>query len=395
MKQAPALIPKRLILIHSAIALFAINICAVPTAQSKMLFPVTRTQKKSSTMTDQTFKQVAESKNTSQLLRNNPGHYWAWAKINAKKTIPKEALNIQGWVVGDPHNKNFGILKFQNKIRWSLLDFDDPGVGPYVLDFVRFVAATKAVADIKTKLLWEAYQQGLRGEKIETPEVIQNVLSLTPAAYRELEIKKAAKFSSGDKLTNDGEESTPVTNAQIKKIILETFTKLLPDQNILDIGARAKDNGGSANALRFLALVRGSDGRNTLYELKENLDPALAKYQEQTNSFKEKLFFYLQKSIDPAYQNVTIEIDGTNHDFLLRPKQLYFFDAANDGSGEQNYPVFKALTLYNAWFLGSIHGMQKNSAQYRKTLENDEAIYDGIKATAKAYLELLSQQLQE
>jgi len=346
-------------------------------------------------------KQVQESKNKSQLLRSNSPFYWQWVKLNASKYFPATILSHVGNVVGDAHNKNFGVLKYLDKIVWTVLDLDDAGRAPLILDFSKFVAAIKSVdKSVKARELWSAYLLGLNGQQLTSiPLSVQEALGMSSQKYRKKEIKKAKKFTNqqGTALLNDGIESTAIQNEVLKKTVLNLFTKAFQGSSyrVVDVGAREKDRGGSKEALRFVALVRGDDGFNTIYELKEYLGTSVENYliQSKTN-LEDAVDYYiysraqsdLQK--DVSYQILNAEIEGVTHQFLLRPKQIYLFDEANSSKLADD---FKYLSIYNAWFMGHLHGEQVASKQYRQEIENDQAevIFEGVKSLAKDYLVVL------
>jgi hypothetical protein len=200
-------------------------------------------------------------------------------------------------------------------------------------------------------------------------------------------------------LINDGERSSKIEDAKLEKFILDAFQKALPDVKVLDVGGREKERGGSVDALRFVALVKGKDGRNTLVEFKENLGTAMEKYQPQKETFEDALEFFMQSKNgqDAFYQSVDLVIDGQNHNFLLRPKQLYFYDYANKAKTKSQFNEFEALTMYNAWFIGRMHGSQKNGKDYAKLLEKDDEgpIFNGVKDMMWSYLKYLEGFLPE
>jgi len=357
------------------------------------------------------FKQLLESKSPSQLLRSNAEQYWAWAKFNSQNYF-KEASNIlkiTGRVVGDPHNKNFGIVSYMKKLIWTVVDSDDAGSAPMILDFTRFVAAIKAVEDIKTKDLWSYYVAGLTGQEITVPAIVQKYLNMPYEDFRALEVKKANKFAdeSLQKLKNDGVESSSISSKKDYDKVKNEFEKAFASMNwqVLDVGGREKDRGGSQEALRFVALVRETDGFNTVFELKEDLGTSVDQYQHQSHDNLERtLDDYIYSHVrsktsnkDLSYQVVKFKIEGKDRTFLLRRKQLYFFDAANSVDTKKEEDEFGQLSIYNAWFMGRLHGQQSNSRAYVSAIQNDTdgKIFDGVKQMAKSYLDLLVSELKD
>jgi len=357
------------------------------------------------------FKQLLQSKSPSQLLRSNAEQYWAWAKVNSQNYFKEvtNVLNITGRVVGDPHNKNFGIISYMKKLIWTVVDSDDAGAAPMILDFTRFVAAIKAVEDIKTKDLWSYYIAGLTGQEIAVPAIVQKYLNMSYEDFRALEVKKANKFAdvSRLKLKNDGVESSSIINEKDYDKVKKEFENAFKSTNwqVLDVGGREKDRGGSQEALRFVALVREADGFNTIFELKEDLGSSVDQYQHQSHdNLEQTLDDYIYSRVrsgktaqDLSYQVVKFKIEGKERIFLLRRKQLYFFDAANSVDTKKEENEFSQLSIYNAWFMGRLHGQQSNSRAYVSVIQNDTdgKILDGVKQMAKSYLDLLVSELKD
>jgi len=357
------------------------------------------------------FKQLLQSKSPSQLLRSNAEQYWAWAKVNSQNYFKEvtNVLNITGRVVGDPHNKNFGIISYMKKLIWTVVDSDDAGAAPMILDFTRFVAAIKAVEDIKTKDLWSYYIAGLTGQEIAIPAIVQKYLNMSYEDFRALEVKKANKFAdvSRLKLKNDGVESSSIINEKDYDKVKKEFENAFKSTNwqVLDVGGREKDRGGSQEALRFVALVREADGFNTIFELKEDLGSSVDQYQHQSHdNLEQTLDDYIYSRVrsgktaqDLSYQVVKFKIEGKERIFLLRRKQLYFFDAANSVDTKKEENEFSQLSIYNAWFMGRLHGQQSNSRAYVSVIQNDTdgKILDGVKQMAKSYLDLLVSELKD
>lgn len=339
----------------------------------------------------------------TKLARSNAPQSWAWFKTYSGKYLSKDILKFEGMIDGDPHNGNYGPTAVNGKVKWKSLDYDDAGTGPYILDYAKFLISIKAVDSVKkvkASELWEQYQRGLEGKDFkETPGLISELLNMSAKDFRNLEVKKAAKFSTGDKLINDGERSTKITDKKMHNLILEIFHRHLPEgTQVLDVGGREKEGGGSGSvngeggALRFVALVKGADGRNTLFELKQDAESGIQNYQPQTVTLQEVLNFHVidKGGNDKNYQEVNVNINGDKR-FVLRPKPIYFYDYANKAKTMSQFTEFEALSLYNAWYKGMMHGKQKNGQQFLKAIQADTngEIFEGLKNVTWAYLEHL------
>lgn len=339
----------------------------------------------------------------TKLARSNAPQSWAWFKTYSGKYLSKAILKFEGMIDGDPHNGNYGPTAVNGKVKWKSLDYDDAGTGPYILDYAKFLISIKAVDSVKkvkASELWEQYQRGLEGKDFkDTPGLISELLNMSAKDFRNLEVKKAAKFSTGDKLINDGERSTKITDKKMHNLIMEVFRRHLPEGlEVLDVGGREKEGGGSGSvngeggALRFVALVKGADGRNTIFELKQDAESGIQNYQPQTVTLQEVLNFHVidKGGNDKNYQEVNVNINGDKR-FVLRPKPIYFYDYANKAKTMSQFAEFEALSLYNAWYKGMMHGKQKNGQAYLKAIQADTngEIFEGLKNITWAYLEHL------
>ena len=186
---------------------------------------------------------------------------------------------------------------------------------------------------------------------------------------------------------------------------MEVFRRNLPEGlEVLDVGGREKEGGGSGSvngeggALRFIALVKGKDGRNTLYELKQDFESGIENYQPQDGSLQEILDFHVigKGQTDKNYQEVNVNIDGDKR-FVLRPKPLYFYDYANKAKTMSQQEEFQDLSLYNAWYKGRMVSQQKNAVSYLKALQADKngEIFEGVKRMTWEYLEFIEKYLPE
>ena len=130
------------------------------------------------------FEQVGDSKNLSQLIRSNTLHYWTVMKHQVDLRGLKAYLGYEGMLAGDPHAGNFAALPLRardgsRKMRYVDVDFDDCGRGPFVLDFIRFVIASKANhKEVKRRDLEKGYHQGLAGRELDPPKAVRALLAM-------------------------------------------------------------------------------------------------------------------------------------------------------------------------------------------------------------------------
>lgn len=395
---------KRFTLRHSVLAVLFLAPMAKATVTCGSLFGT-----KNPPIAYEQVKVAISSDKLTKLARSNAPQSWAWFKKYSGDYLPESILKYEGMIEGDPHNGNYGPTVVNGKVKWRSLDYDDAGHGPYILDFTKFLIATKAVDSVKkvkASDLWEQYQRGIEGKEYKNPpKRITELLEMSPQQFRDMEVKKALKFSNGDRLINDGERSTKITDKKMHNFVMEIFRRHLPEGfEVLDVGGREKEGGGSGSvngeggALRFIGLVKGKDGRNTLYELKQDFESGIENYQPQDVSLQEILNFHVigKGQTDANYQEVNVNIDGDKR-FVLRPKPLYFYDYANKAKTMSQQEEFQDLTLYNAWYKGRMVSQQKNAGSYLKALQADKngEIFEGVKRMTWEYLEFIEKYLPE
>ncbi|MES2802791.1 MAG: hypothetical protein V4654_09890 [Bdellovibrionota bacterium] len=383
---------------HSVLAILFLGQSAYSALACGQLF-----ESKKAPVAHEEVKLAIGSDKLTKLARSNAPQSWAWFKSYSVNFLSKDILRHQGMIDGDPHNGNFGPMVVNGKVKWKSLDYDDAGTGPFILDYAKFLISIKAVDSVKkvkASDLWEHYLRGLKGkEYVNPPPLITEFLNMSAKDFRNLEVKKAGKFSVGDKLLNDGERSTPIADKKTYNLIMEVFRRNLPEgMQVMDVGGREKEGGGSGSVngeggvLRFVALVKGADGRNTIYELKQDSESGIKNYQAQSMTLQEVLDFHVlgKNSKDKSYQEVNVNIDG-DKPFVLRPKPIYFYDYANKAKTMSQFAEFEALSHYNAWYKGYMHGQQKGGKDYLKALQadTDAKIFDGLKDMTWEYLEYL------
>ena len=216
---------------------------------------------------------------------------------------------------------------------------------------------------------------------------------MSPAEFRQLEIKKAKKFTDADgkSLVKDGTRSTQISEAEYQEVYINLKNAVGRQFEILDIGGREKDSGGSADALRYLALLKEKEtGDQFLFELKQKSTSAVSEFQEQPHyDYNDRLDHYVHMNYprDIRFQSIVINVSGKSVGMTLRPKPLYFFDYANDGSKNSAYKEFRDLTMFNAYWLG--HKQRRDDSSNAQSLLSTikaigpDVVFDCIKALTR------------
>src|SRR4051794_4279254 len=225
------------------------------------------------------FEQVGESKNLSQLVRSNTIHYWTAMRQQADLSGLKPYLSHQGMLAGDPHAGNFGVLPLRSadgarKMRYVNIDFDDAGRGPFVLDFVRFMIASKATnRKGKRRPQEEAYLKGVAGDEINPPEKVHELLHMEVSEYDARAAKYLRERCSGEGFIFKVGKIEQYTT----KIDRTSIENAFHTAKVIDVGIRPLARGGSAGQLRIWVIIETGGGGRKLMELKQYNEPATAK----------------------------------------------------------------------------------------------------------------------
>lgn len=333
------------------------------------------------------FGQVRVSKNVSQLIRSNSGHFWAWAGAKATQTELQPYLAFKGVVAGDPHMGNFSVVPVtsasgRRSLKFLNIDFDDAGFGPFALDFTRLVIAVKAEDDdMNLKDLVASYVAGLKGQSTDLPGYVQEALELPMAEMDKKIAKYVAKRTDGDRfLFEEGEIERyrgSLTQSEIQR--------LFPQGRVLDLGSRPKDRGGSADAERIWVLVQTQTHGKRIFELKEYQPTAMTEYQSQPTigSWIQAVREVFRPGLAPEdYDLVEPRAEKL---YWLREKKVDLYDEKDEDL---------ALAIANR--LGLLHGAQSQAQTYKQmVLSNPDAFREAVKPIEKAYLKMASQALKK
>lgn len=336
------------------------------------------------------FHQVSDSKNLSQLIRSNAPEYWAYMRKHADLQPVKPYLSFEGAVAGDPHLGNFGPIPVMTnqrtrEMRFVNIDFDDAGRAPFVLDFIRYVAAIKAQCkQMKSEVLQESYLLGLAGKAISPPKQVQDLLDMKVSDYDAQAghycakhcVDQGFKFKPGEIEHYDGE------------IRSGDIDKLFPGEQVLGVAKRVESRGGSSDDIRLWILVGGPHSRQRIMELKQYAKPGTASYQDQppVREWLSEIRQAFWPGLTGAdYDLVTIAGSGL---FWIREKRVSLIDIPYSSEKKHEVDFVMGLAAYDANLLGLAHGSQAQSAGYRAASHRDTSeFHTATKEVQKAYLE--------
>lgn len=337
------------------------------------------------------FEQIAGSKDISQLIRSNTVHYWMAMKNRIDLCGLEPYLSYQGMLAGDPHAGNFGVLPLRSvdgtrKMRYVNLDFDDAGRGPFVLDFIRFMIASKATdRQAKRRPQEVAYLKGLSGKEIDPPKQVHDLLRMPVSEYDRLASEYLRKRCSDKGFIFKAGEIEPYT-AKIDRANIEgVFQKV----KVVDMGIRPLARGGSAGDLRIWVLIENADNGRNIMELKQYEEPATAKYQPQPAP---------QQRLNEIRLAFWPELDGSDYDlvelsggalFWVREKRVSLINVPYSSKKAKKLDFMNELEIYDANQLGLAHGRQPDAHRYHTAIKADpEAFHRVSERIEKAYLDV-------
>ena len=301
----------------------------------------------------------------------------------------KPYLGYEGMLAGDPHAGNFAPLPLQardgsRRMRYVDVDFDDCGRGPFVLDFIRFVIASKANSkEVKRRDLEKAYHKGLAGKEIDPPKQVRALLAMAVSKYDAMATEYLGKRSSDKGFIFKRGEIEPYD----AKVPHTTIERLFSTDKVIDLGIRPEARGGSAGELRIWAIVESHGGGRRLMELKQYQEPATAKYQPQPapqERLAEIRAAFWPRLDGSAYDLVRLPGAGL---FWIRQKRIALIDLPYSSTDKKKIDFLDELEIYDANQLGLAHGRQRGARDYHTSIKaNLEAFHQATEPVAKAYL---------
>jgi hypothetical protein len=318
-------------------------------------------------------------------------------KHRADLSSLKRYLPFEGILAGDPHLGNFGVLPVKQvggsrRMRFVDVDFDDAGRGPFVLDIIRYLIASKSIGgQIKKRPMEKSYLAGIAGKQLDPPKEVRSLLATPVSHYDDLVAQYAAKKSSKRGFIFETGKIEPY-NAKIAR---STIERLFSAAKVIDLANRREDRGGSVDQLRIWVLVEDQKSRR-IVELKQYGEPAIANYQTQPP---------LREWLDAVRRTFWPGLDGSAYDlvdipgaglFWIRDKRVSLIDMPYSSEKRSDIAFLDALASYDANLLGLAHGRQAEASPYRAIVEKDaEAFHDATEPVAKVYLNLARETFRE
>lgn len=330
------------------------------------------------------WKNSLKDRNAVQFFRSYPPAYHHDLAAIPINQIPGQ----EGLCLGDAHPANFGFLHLGQASIFAYNDLDDSGYCPIAYDALRFFTAVR---------LWfqdDALTQDVLEKYVDTVKDPTRASTLPRSLYPDWE-RKAAKDL--DKYTNQNQfkyEDNGLTfiaasDSQRANILsMAAQDQHFTNYTILDIAARAKEQGGSTGLKRYWLLVKDPADKRSILELKQASQPGVEYGRTlQVLSHDERLPL-LKKTFwqDPSgdeYFYVTVN----DHDFLVRNRLNMKGLDIEDYQGSD----LKKVLLAEASVMAKVHANDWNSV---KKSDLRTWLWESSETLAKRWLSVYEKALQ-
>lgn len=331
--------------------------------------------------------------NLRKFLSTNVNHYWAWMKKNAPEVFEANLL-IEDTIIGDPHVKN--ILDVENrdgKRVLSVVDLDDGGRAPLLLDAVRLFTILKANEDfeIKYRDMFDNYIAGINGKKLAMPQKIAQILNSKGEQNTSNRLQKFFNNKvANQKFAYDELNLTSVSNmTKVQKKELEEVKKkigtYLTSQNlkIVDQALRVNDSGSSMGLPRYWFLIAKDSKLVQVLELKQMATAAVSFYSKQNltpRRISDVLAAY-GVSLSDDYRVVQTD----ENSYWMRPRRVQAIDL--DIAPFDDLEFQQRWGLYLCYWLGLKQSKLKNGEKLRQAIANEGDLKSKIEEISRAYLD--------
>ncbi|UYL07276.1 DUF2252 family protein [Bdellovibrio sp. SKB1291214] len=318
-------------------------------------------------------------------FRANAPHYWNWLKAQSSPILAPA-----GVVVGDPHILNFGDVQMSSGGReFALIDIDDGGPNaPLAGDLIRYAAGNQVSPfHVSLQNIFDAYIQGLQGQRMNEPEILLSALSHSDTDYHKRQNKYLSKMTEQNRFSAKA-KLTPIAQAgpDIQELFQKSraaFEAALAGYLILDTGYKTKLSGGSQGLPRFWYLIQKNQDRYII-EFKFQEKAATSFYSEQ--GAPDQRFPYIAQIYRPsraAYGPYNIVTSGGGQ-FLMRARLSAYLDFDSDNDDDHNVSDGQKMSLYIANRLGLWHGQQTAGKNLLNVLN-----FEAFEQMVKTYVSLM------
>ena len=308
-----------------------------------------------------------------EAFRANAPFFWNWSKNHASQFISEKRLTL-GIVMGDPHILNIADSVINLQRKFVLIDVDDGGEAPFILDFVR-LALGDLLSENKIGFdqLWLAYVMGLSGREYFPPSILSRALNRSWRSENEMRQKGLKKWTNDDHTRFNFEKTSALPMDNMDECTREKYEKAkkairraLGDSEILDQGFLIKTTGGSQGLERFWFLVN-DDGDTKIVEFKRLGNPAVAEYKSQPIS-RRRLDVLTEIYRDGENDSDFSVIEAGEADYLKRIREKRFLDFDPSKIDSSDISDYLEMVEYIANWMGVRQARQNQGQLFREAL---------------------------
>jgi hypothetical protein len=337
------------------------------------------------------------SRDLLTFLRSNPAWSWSWFQSNHKIFLSgfEGLASVEGVVGGDVKPDNVGFFfRSKSQIGFGLIDLDDGGRALLIGDLFQALSYNEAWHTPLT--LEEAlgfYLEGLKDKSRKKIDAVQEEFLRNLPSFDEGEWQRSLAKYAGDqdaffkkfKLVSLGEASVCVRDlwASAKLSLLGA----LGERNILQMGARVKDTGGSAGIPRFVFLTK-KGGELEVLEFKLQVAPGVSAsgvVQLPAPSRIDELN-RVYRGVGPGERGYLQTVTASGRSFLLRSREKSLYDAGDVPDSPKKIARHQNFIRLMFYWLGERHASQ--SERYRQIVAADESsLAPAMKRMTRAHLD--------
>jgi hypothetical protein len=267
-----------------------------------------------------------------RFYRSFPAFFYLQYKVHMDKldSLLQNISLYKGYVVGDAHPENFGmIMDAEDKLRFTLNDVDDFGRGYLAADVMRFlVGCTLSTPQVNLPSILASYLKGVTGAIMPDTSFVIGLHKKAKRYIRKglpLPDLSMIDHSAGGVRIRRTEE---VTNCENHSAIPEVLMKMrqlygFQEDDKYDIACTDNVEGGSGGRARYIVVMAPKDKKDNKYicliEFKQigtsSVFPLFAQQDQPAVQIARALKVVLKSGFHPWFK--ADHIGGTP--FLLRP----------------------------------------------------------------------------
>lgn len=325
-------------------------------------------------------------KSKKKMITSNSAHYWAWSSNESERYLGAY-LGFEGIVIGDPHPRNVADYRRGTDVSLAVVDIDDGGKAPLILDFARYITYLEASKiDLKIRDVFQSYLDGLNRREAKLPAFLHEAFRTDSKEILDSHLKWLKKHIDNNKfIYSELEIESISTLSPSLKSEAESLKKIVINESrfstVFDIAYRVNDSGSSAGQDRFWFLVGNAEPERVI-EMKALGRAAVDFFepQQKTSARVQDILEFYTKS---GFLEMQVVQNGNNF-YWMRPRHFQLIDLDDKDFTDID---LAALSLYVANWLGKNQAKQsagkKLAAKINEDVEKSKQV---LEVFVRAYL---------